>query len=599
MGAFDLARDGVRPSHRIIGNASFQPFLSLLLLVLLIGAQWRATAQCSGCADYGPSRMWTSNTTPALTDASGLAVSAKNPGVLWSHNDSGGDPLLFALNTNGLLLAIYDPGADSLVDFEDMAIGPGPLAGAAYLYIGDIGVGGLGATNRESVKILRVLEPDVSASTPHNGEIRSFPAVEVITLGYPDGAYDADAMLVDPLTGDVFIGAKQAGATRIYRANLAGVANGGTVRLELVATTTLSGASGGAISADGSRVVLRNERNARLWFRCPGESVGTALARSAEPIPLVGTRFETNGEAIAFLPNGSGYVTLSDSVVSPPLFFFPLNCSSNGVPPSTNGPPADPLPPPVTRIVAHPQGATVEPGSHVELRVSATGQNLKYQWRRNGAPFAGAETDTLVLAEVQPENSGAYNVLVIGDQGTALSDPATIVVRSAAPEPVILIAPESRYVPRGGDVELTVHASGEEPLSYTWTLNGRWLSAAGPTLQLPNAKRRSSGYYRVSVANAHGVAETEAEIQVLSAPSVRVTPRNRTARLGATVVLRAVARGAQPLEYQWQFEGANLPGENGSQLVLHGVDESFAGLYTVKVTNPVGFATAGAVLRVR
>ncbi len=565
----------------------------------MIATAWNAPAQCTGCAQYGPSRIWATSTTPALTDAAGLGVSAKNPGIVWSHNDSGGFPFLYAMTTNGTLLAEFDLTADTLADLEDMAIGPGPVAGVPYLYVGDIGVGKLDTLTRESVRIFRALEPEVPLGWANNLQHRFFNQVERFTLVYPDGSYDANTMMVDPVTGDVFIGAKQTGATRIYRASLAGAQDGATIRLELVATSTLGGASGGTISADGNRIVLRNERNARLWFRCPGESVGTALARSPEPIPLVGTAYETNGEAIAFLPDGSGYVTLSDSVVSPPLFFFPLNCSSNGLPPFTNDPPIAPVPPPQTVILTQPQGAIVEPGSQVQLTVSAVGQNLKYQWRLNSLSISGATTDTLVLPDIQPSQSGNYSVLVTGANGLVVSDSAAVAVRSFALEPVILIPPETGYVVRGGSKDLTVYASGEEPLSYSWTHNGRPVPFEGPVLSLRNAKKGDAGNYHVTVSNAHGATEGETEIQVVQGPTVRVSPAKKTARVGATVVFRAVARGTGPLEYQWKFNYQDLPGENGSRLVLGGVDESFAGLYTVTIISPVGIASAGAKLQIR
>jgi hypothetical protein len=144
-----------------------------------------------------------------------------------------------------------------------------------------------------------------------------------------------------------------------------------------------------------------------------------------------------------------------------------------------------------------------------------------------------------------------------------------------------------------------VYASGEDPLTYTWTRNGRVLPATGSTLTVRNAKNGSAGIYRVTVSNARGTAEAETEVQVLQGPSVRITPAKRTARAGSTVVLRAVARGAAPLEYQWMFKNQDLPGETGPQLTLSGVDESSAGLYVVRVVNPVGLVSDGTYLRVR
>src|SRR5262249_40948692 len=65
----------------------------------------------------------------SLRQASGIALSHDNPGVLWTHNDAGDGPRIFALNTQGQLLGTYSlPGADA-VDYEDIAIGPGPVPG--------------------------------------------------------------------------------------------------------------------------------------------------------------------------------------------------------------------------------------------------------------------------------------------------------------------------------------------------------------------------------------------------------------------------------------------------------------------------------------
>src|SRR5437867_2032775 len=74
-----------------------------------------------------------------LNEASGLVASRNNANVLWTHNDSGDSARVFALDTQGRKLGIYTlPGAAN-VDYEDIAIGPGPVTNVQYLYVGDIG----------------------------------------------------------------------------------------------------------------------------------------------------------------------------------------------------------------------------------------------------------------------------------------------------------------------------------------------------------------------------------------------------------------------------------------------------------------------------
>ncbi len=131
---------------------------------------------------------------------------------MWTHND-GSREKLFALLTNGTQLASFDLKED-VDDVEDVTVGPGPVAGISYLYVGDIG-GNRGADNfRADVQILRVAEPLVEPAWAGNARSGDFDGVEKFTLTYPDGSYDAEALLVDPISGDLFIVTKQTGSSR-------------------------------------------------------------------------------------------------------------------------------------------------------------------------------------------------------------------------------------------------------------------------------------------------------------------------------------------------------------------------------------------------
>jgi hypothetical protein len=71
-----------------------------------------------------------------LNEASGLANSRANPDYLWSHNDSGGAPALYLLSFEGEQIARYFLTGVSNYDWEDLAVGPGPLDDRTYLYEG-------------------------------------------------------------------------------------------------------------------------------------------------------------------------------------------------------------------------------------------------------------------------------------------------------------------------------------------------------------------------------------------------------------------------------------------------------------------------------
>ena len=80
---------------------------------------------------------------PRLVESSGVAVSRAYPGVLWTHNDSGDGPYLYATDLRGTDRgALLVPGAQA-IDWEDMSLGPCPVAfrlqPRACVYLADSG----------------------------------------------------------------------------------------------------------------------------------------------------------------------------------------------------------------------------------------------------------------------------------------------------------------------------------------------------------------------------------------------------------------------------------------------------------------------------
>ena len=79
-------------------------------------------------------------------------------------------------------------------------------------------------------------------------------------------------------------------------------------------------------------------------------------------------------------------------------------------------------------------------------------------------------------------------------------------------------------------------------------------------------------------------------------PHFTVQPLSQTALAGLTIQLAAMAVGLQPLNYQWQCNGTNLPGATNGLLSLANLQCSNAGAYTLLVTNSLGAATSAPAL---
>ena len=554
----------------------------MFIFLVLLATGGRLHAACSGCTSFNSGVSWGETTYNSLSEASGLAFSVRNPGVLWSHNDNGNDGRLFAFRTNGAGLARFQMNVP-LLDVEDMAVGPGPVSGISYLYIGDIG-GGLGT--RSEVRVVRISEPVVPLAWESNTANLNFTGVQIFTLKYPRQpapSWDSETLLVDPQNGDVYIGTKHSNGTWLYRANLNDLSPGSTNLLEFVLYVPFFDASGGTISADGRQIILRNEDVAKIWFRCSGESISTALSRAGQPIPVVGRPTEPNGEAVAFLPNGRGYVTISDSTNKPPLHFFSATCP----------------PPPETHISQAPSSVDAVAGISVQLTVSASGEDLGYQWFFNNVALGGETAAMLVLSNIQPARAGSYTVRVSGAGGTETSSPATVTVRVLPP--TIFTQPQNTLAATGTTVQLSVVMQGSPPFHYIWRKAQQTLPPDSATLTLTNVTRVSSGSYRVMVANSVGTATSAAaKLTVLIPPTLALQPQPKTVPTGKTAILRARATGSPKLSYQWLFNGAVITNATKPQLTLPQVQAAQAGNYSVVVTNAVGTVTsATAVLTVQ
>ena len=250
-------------------------------------------------------------TNPDIVEASGLAASRRNANVLWLHNDKGDTSRVFAISTTGASLATFALAGAEASDWEDIAVGPGPVGGTSYVYVGDIGDN---SANRNAIEVYRFAEPEVTASS---AEV-TLSGVDRLEFRYPGGqGENAETLLVDPTNGNLYVVTKSdTGEARIYRASPPFVP---LDRTTMTLVTTLQfgsapllgdpSATGGDISPDGSLIAIRSYDAAYAWRRPAGTTVEEALATTPCALPI---RAESQGEAFAFFSDGTGYFTLSE-----------------------------------------------------------------------------------------------------------------------------------------------------------------------------------------------------------------------------------------------------------------------------------------------
>ena len=200
-----------------------------------------------------------------LAESSGVAVSRAQPGVYWTHNDSGDGPNLYAIDLAGKLLATFKVAGAEARDWEDMAAGPciadpapSGTATPVCLYFADVGDND---RRRPWLTVYVVIEPWLDEST-RTVASRSF------RFRYPDGPDDTEAFAVLP-DGDATIVSKGRSGTiaffRLRRDAIArAVVSGEVLTAEYAGDSGIRPdaeigrlASGAAVSPDGTTLAVR------------------------------------------------------------------------------------------------------------------------------------------------------------------------------------------------------------------------------------------------------------------------------------------------------------------------------------------------------
>ena len=261
---------------------------------------------------------------PSIDEASGIASSKKNNNVFWTHNDSGDENRIFALNQLGEHLGIYYLDNCDARDWEDIAIGPGPEIDEFYIYVGEIGDNN---SQYDTKYIYRFIEPEVYENQSPVTEI--IYNIDTIEFQYEDGSRDAETIMIDPITKDIIIISKREESIHAYQLpypqNLVGIQSADLIKIidfYPEETTDSQRIVAGDISSDGSEILIKSYIDILHFPRYNNETISNALDNT---MTLVEYIIEPQGEAVGWHPDGFGYYTISEESNNIPshLYFYP------------------------------------------------------------------------------------------------------------------------------------------------------------------------------------------------------------------------------------------------------------------------------------
>lgn len=163
-------------------------------------------------------------------------------------------------------------------------------------------------------------------------------------------------------------------------------------------------------------------------------------------------------------------------------------------------------------ITQGPTNVAASAGGSVSFSVTVSGTApFSYQWKKNGANITGATAATYALPSVRATDIATYWVVITNSAGSATSGPVSLRLLAA---PTITQNPVSMVSILGSPAYLQAAASGSDPLSYQWRLNGTNIAGANSAVYAINAVTTNDlGYYSVLVTNELGSAvSTDATI---------------------------------------------------------------------------------------
>ena len=234
-----------------------------------------------------------------LEEASGAAVSATDPEIVWTHGDGG--RTLRAVSRSGEARAAYRVDA-RLRDWEDLAAAPCPDGGGC-LYLADTGDN---QERRPGVTLLRLREPVVPTRGDPGPAEPALLAAERFPVHFPEGARDVEALAVLPGERVLLITKGRNHPVTVFR--YPGALRADTVTLEEVqrlgdGPRILPRQVTGA-SARGDLVAVRTYESLR-FYRLRGDTL-SELAGGPVNLRILG---EAQGEGVAVGPEGMVVLT--------------------------------------------------------------------------------------------------------------------------------------------------------------------------------------------------------------------------------------------------------------------------------------------------
>ena len=272
----------------------------------------------NGGAKFFPPATVGKISNPDIIEASGITVSKCQPNVLWTHNDSGDDAFIYAIDPAGANLGTWHVRDAQNIDWEDIAEFK-DASGKCFIYIGETGNNNLGRTVQT---IYRVAEPAVSPDSANTRKKNALEteSAESVSFSYADAPHNAETLIVQPVTGVIYVLTKNrsdpSGVYKIAPSFGSSVVQKVSYIAQIKVPSIPEGLlTGGDASFDGRRVVLCDYMDGYELTLSAGDNNFDDIWKQTPVRIDLGPR--DTGEAVAYSPDGNTIYATTEGKKAP------------------------------------------------------------------------------------------------------------------------------------------------------------------------------------------------------------------------------------------------------------------------------------------
>ncbi|MCX7872731.1 MAG: lamin tail domain-containing protein [Verrucomicrobiae bacterium] len=248
-----------------------------------------------------------------------------------------------------------------------------------------------------------------------------------------------------------------------------------------------------------------------------------------------------------------------------------------------------------------PSNCVARVGEDVSFEIGASGLlPISYRWRQNATSITNiiirGTNCVFTITNVQFSHAGYYDVAITNLAGQASSLSSRTYLTVYEPMTNIFVRPSSNAT-FNFNIKATAAATipANVRLTYLWYFNETNPIPYGTTnfLTITNVTYEKQGPYTVVATNASGTIVTQTAMLIIrEKPIIVKSPQSVTAKVGNTVEFSVIAEDAEPINYKWFFNGAEIPYLNQPKLILTNIQSTSAGQYYVVAWNNAGTDTS-------